>query len=814
MNNRSNFQMSTSKSLFSTTVTNELLQIRNALDSNDSSLRKKAAKRCVALMRAGENVGSLFSSMLRCVKTDDLELKRLTYLYLVTYSPEQSEEAIMAVNTFIIDSEDGNPLVRALSVRTMGKFKIEAIAEHMVIPIKQRLNDKDPYVRKTAALAVAKLFDTIPESVENSGAFEILKKMLRDSNPMVVSNAASAICEINSKRATPIFSFSDDPEPILSAISSSTEWCQINLFDILSKYEPKTPEEAEHLIDRLLPFLKHANAAVVIGAFKCIFLFMEYSTQDIKQLFSHIIPPFLSLVSGADPEIQYIVLRTLSLFVLKYPKALSKEIRIFFCKFNDPSYVKIEKLDIILTICTIKNINLVISELAEYCNSIDVGFVKKSIRCLGQIAIKIPESAPKCVDVLVNLMTGHADYAIEESIIVVVDLLRTYPGKFESIIEKVCTNIDHVKDSHAKASLIWILGEYCGLFEKIDLIIDPFLDTFSDESPEVQIQIITAMVKIFLTRPQDSEDQLQFVLTEATKETFLPDVRNRALTYWRLLSADSDATRKVVIFDKKPVKGHTQRYTDEVLDELLRNMGSVSGVLRMATTDFVQKKFMPDAEESDQRDWTQVYSQNGLIISCDFDDKKIYFNFENTSEIEFSNFALALNKNIYGFTLVSQPGLPEKLSPNSTFETNSEYFIDKQNSVSNGSDTLQFALRVNQNIAYFNHIPDTRRMGVLGFRMKKKEFLEFFSKKQESITFAVPVQQQTMHFASNEELVNRKIHIVCQKEDEEMCLAIKFGGNLMCIADIEKKDNQFNFIIKCDDALIPLMKKSAQYTFL
>ena len=807
--------MTQANNIFRSNVTNEIFQIRNGLDSNDSDIRKKAAKRCVAFMRAGENVGSLFSSMLRCVKTNDIELKRLTYLYLVTYAPEQSEEAIMAVNTFIRDSEDENPLIRALSVRTMGRIKIDTIAEHMVVPIKQRLADKDPFVRKTAALAVAKLFDTIPESVENSGSFDVLKKLLRDENPMVVSNTAAAICEINSKRSTPIFSFSDDPEPLLAAISSSTEWCQINLFDVLTKYEPKSPQEADQLIDRLLPFLKHANPAVVIGAFKCIFIFLEYSVQELKPLFTQIIPPFLSLVSGAEPEIQFIVLRTLSLFVLKYPKALSKEIRIFFCKYNDPSYVKIEKLDIVLSICTPKNINLVISELSEYCNSVDVGFVKKSIRCLGQVAIKIPEAAAKCVDVLVDLVSGHADYAIEESIIVVTDLLRCYPGRFESIIENVCSNIDRVKDSHAKASLIWILGEYCFLIDKIDVIMDPFLDSFIDDSPEVQVQLVTAMVKVYLNRPDESKDQLQFILTEATKETILPDVRNRALTYWRLLSADSEATKKVVIFNKKPVKAHTQRYSDEVLEELLRNMGSVSGTLRVATADFIQKKYMPDTEEtSDQRDWTQAYSQNGLIISCDYDDKKIYFKLENTSEVELSNFAIALNKNIFGFTLISQPGLPEKLSPHSTFETNAEYFLDKQNCVANGSNTLQFALRLNSNVIYFTHIPDTRRMGVEGYKMKKKEFLEFFKQKQESFTFAVPRQQERMHFPSNEELIDRKIHVVCQKEDEELCVAMKFGGNLVCIADIELKDNQFNFIVKCDDTLLPLMKQSAQYTFL
>jgi vesicle coat complex subunit len=146
----------------------EMNRLRNLLDSNEPSERKTGARRVVSLMRQGENVGSLFSSMLRCVRTDDLPLKRIVYLYLVTYSSQEPEQSIMAVNTFVTDSADANPIIRALAVRTMCRIKLDTVAEHMIIPLKRSLQDKDPYVRKTAAMAVSKLYDVIPEAVENA----------------------------------------------------------------------------------------------------------------------------------------------------------------------------------------------------------------------------------------------------------------------------------------------------------------------------------------------------------------------------------------------------------------------------------------------------------------------------------------------------------------------------------------------------------------------------------------------------------------------------------------------------------------------
>ena len=47
------------------------------------------------------------------------------------------------------------------------------------------LQDDDPYVRKTACVCVAKLYDINSTLVEDQGFLELLKETLSDSNPMV-----------------------------------------------------------------------------------------------------------------------------------------------------------------------------------------------------------------------------------------------------------------------------------------------------------------------------------------------------------------------------------------------------------------------------------------------------------------------------------------------------------------------------------------------------------------------------------------------------------------------------------------------------
>lgn len=44
---------------------------------------------------------ALFPDVVNCMQTDNLELKKLVYLYLMNYAKSQPDMAIMAVNTFV-----------------------------------------------------------------------------------------------------------------------------------------------------------------------------------------------------------------------------------------------------------------------------------------------------------------------------------------------------------------------------------------------------------------------------------------------------------------------------------------------------------------------------------------------------------------------------------------------------------------------------------------------------------------------------------------------------------------------------------------
>lgn len=172
----------------------------------------------------------------------------------MNYAKNQPDMAIMAVNTFVRDCEDPNPLIRALAVRTMGCIRVDKITEYLCEPLRKCLRDEDPYVRKTAAVCVAKLHDINGTLVEEQGFLDALRDLLSDGNPMVVANAVAALAEINeaSTSGQPIIKLTPQiVNKLLTALNECSEWGQVFILDSLALYEPK--EELNQFASALLP---------------------------------------------------------------------------------------------------------------------------------------------------------------------------------------------------------------------------------------------------------------------------------------------------------------------------------------------------------------------------------------------------------------------------------------------------------------------------------------------------------------------------------------------------------------------------------
>jgi vesicle coat complex subunit len=133
-----------------------------------------------------------------------------------------------------------------------------------------------------------------------------------------------------------------------------------------------------------LPRLAHNNPAVILASIKVILKFMDnISNVDLmKGVVKKLAAPLITLLS-CEPEIQFVALRNINFILQKQSTIFENNVRVFFCKFNDPVYVKLEKIDILVKVADKKNFDTILNELKEYSNDIDLDLVRKSVKAIG-----------------------------------------------------------------------------------------------------------------------------------------------------------------------------------------------------------------------------------------------------------------------------------------------------------------------------------------------------------------------------------------------------------------------------------------------
>jgi AP-1 complex subunit beta-1 len=209
------------------------------------------------------------------------------------YAKSHPDLCILAVNTFVQDSEDPNPLVRALAIRTMGCIRVDKMVDYMEEPLRKTLRDESPYVRKTAALCVAKLFDLSPSMCLENGFLEQLQELVGDPNPMVVANSVTALVEImeTSPETKALVITPQTLKKMLLALNECTEWGRVTILTTLADYKAADVKEAEHICERVVPQFQHVNPSVVLAAVKVVFLHMSHISPELLKSYTKKMAP-------------------------------------------------------------------------------------------------------------------------------------------------------------------------------------------------------------------------------------------------------------------------------------------------------------------------------------------------------------------------------------------------------------------------------------------------------------------------------------------------------------------------------------------
>ncbi|XP_047485824.1 AP-3 complex subunit beta-2-like isoform X3 [Penaeus chinensis] len=537
--------------------------LKQMLDSNKDGLKLEAMKRIIGMVAKGRDASDLFPAVVKNVVSANLEVKKLVYVYLVRYAEEQQDLALLSISTFQRALKDPNQLIRACALRVLSSIRVPVIVPIMMLAIKDAVSDMSPYVRKTAAHAIPKLYNLDPEQKEE--LIQVIEKLLSDKTTLVVGSAVMAFEEVCPERIDLIHK---NYRKLCNLLVDVEEWGQVIIINMLTRYartqfidpnagegleekekpfyeddEQEEPEDADTLVKRpktmdpdhrlLLrntkPLLQSRNAAVVLA---------------VAQLYQHIAPRSeVSQVARAlvrllrsHREVQAVVLTNIaSMSTRRKANASIQEkgmfepyLKSFFVRSSDPTHIKALKLEVLTNLATDANISVILREFQTYIGSSDKEFVAATIQAIGRCASNIREVTDTCLSGLVSLLSNRDESVVGESVVVIRKLLQSETVGHKDIISHMARLVDNIKIPMARASILWLLGEYCDKVPKIAPdVLRKMAKTFITEEDIVKLQILTLATKLYLTNPKQTRLLCQYVYNLAKYDTNY-DIRDRA----------------------------------------------------------------------------------------------------------------------------------------------------------------------------------------------------------------------------------------------------------------------------------------------
>uniref|UniRef100_A0A8C7SJA7 AP-3 complex subunit beta n=1 Tax=Oncorhynchus mykiss TaxID=8022 RepID=A0A8C7SJA7_ONCMY len=513
--------------------------LKEMLESNKDSLKLDAMKRIIALIAKGKNASELFPAVVKNVASKNIELKKLVYVYLVRYAEEQQDLALLSISTFQRALKDPNQLIRASALRVLSSIRVPIIVPIMMLAIKEAASDMSPYVRKTSAHAIQKLYSLDPDQKEH--LIEVIDKLLKDKSTLVAGSVVMAFEEVCPDRIDLIHK---NYRKLCNLLVDVEEWGQVVIITMLTRYartqftspwkedglfdensetafyesdEKKTKngdEKKSYMMDpdhRLLlrntkPLLQSRNTAVVVS---------------VAQLYWHLAPKHevgvitksLVRLLRSHREVQYVVLQNIATMSIQRKGMFEPYMKSFYVRSTDATHIKSLKLEILTSLANEANISTILREFQTYVKSQDKQFAAGTIQAIGRCATNISEVTDTCLQGLVLLLSNRDETVVAESVVVIKKLLQTQPTQHSDIIKHMAKLFDNIAVPMARASILWLMGEYCERVPQIAPdVLRKMAKSFTSEEDIVKLQTVNLAAKLYLTNSKQTKLLTQYIL--------------------------------------------------------------------------------------------------------------------------------------------------------------------------------------------------------------------------------------------------------------------------------------------------------------
>ena len=469
-----------------------------------------------------------FSSVVKNVASPNIEIKKLVYIYLLHHAESEPDLALLSINTIQKSLTDQSPQVRAMALRVMSGIRVPVISQIVSLAIKRGCADMSPYVRKAAALAIPKCYKLDPNTLPQ--LLEYLSLLLGDKQYFVVGPAVTAFLEVCADR---IDLMHKHYKGLVRKLVDMDEWGQLATLRLLTVYarkcfpirmkilkknknkgfyddevsdeEQDNPKEEVQVLDPDLelflkacrPLFSSRNSAVIVAAARC---FIHLGTSEYIDA---AIGPLIALLRSPQ-DIQHVAMYNIVAVCLIRPQSFVRYATHFLVRSTEApevSRLKFEVLTLVFPHCEAHIKELILSELEHFTRATDIALVQESVRAIGRCAQNETTASTRCLRLLLSQLSSQDGNLVAESLTVIRHLIQQNPQAHVKTVIRLAKNLDTTTNPQARASIIWLVGEFSSLPDQENIAPDVLrilAKNFADESEAAKLQIVLLAAKVYL----------------------------------------------------------------------------------------------------------------------------------------------------------------------------------------------------------------------------------------------------------------------------------------------------------------------------
>ncbi|NXB91692.1 AP4B1 protein, partial [Vidua chalybeata] len=526
-------------------------ELRRALSNPhvqaDPARYRGAVLRVIRLMAQGADVSGLFPEMVKAGAVPDVVQKKLVSFYVRAQAPRQPQLALLAVNSLRKDCAHPSPAVRGLALRTMCGLRMPGIQEYLQQPLVNGLRDKASYVRRAAVLGCAKMVKLQGDCEVDGALVNELYSLLRDQDPIVVVNCLRALEEILKKEGGVVIN-KPIAHHLLNRMPDLDQWGQSEVLTFLLRYKPRSEDELFDILNLLDGYLKSSSTSVVMAATK-LFLVLAREYPDVQaDVLVRVKGPLLSACTSESRELCFTALCHVRQILRSLPGHFSSHYKKFFCSYSEPHYIKCQKMEVLCELVNDENVQQVLEELKGYCTDVSEELAQGAIFAIANIARTYTE---QCVGILTELLGLQQEHITSAVVRAFRDLAWLCPQCTDAVCQALPGCEDTIQDSEGKQALVWLLGTHGEKIPNAPYVLEDFVENVKSESfPAVKMELLTALLRLFLARPAECQDMLGRLLYYCIEEEQDMAVRDRGLFYYRLLQSGVEEVKRVLCSPK------------------------------------------------------------------------------------------------------------------------------------------------------------------------------------------------------------------------------------------------------------------------